>query len=146
MSFHQNKNMDTNTVITNWKKGTTEFECINPNGVSTFLGTSAKGEKKIASPKAIMLGSLAVCSGLDVVAILKKMRVELDDFKINTTASMTDEHPRFYNDVTVEYHIFDQDLDKEKIEKAVDLSVTRYCGVMEMFRGFSKIKTEIKYN
>ena len=37
-------------------------------------------------------------------------------------------------------------LDKEKIEKAVDLSVTRYCGVMEMFRGFSKVKTEIKYN
>ena len=117
MSFHQNKNMDTNTVITNWKKGTTEFECINPNGVSTSLGTSAEGEEKIASPKAIMLGSLAVCSGLDVVAILKKMRVELDDFKINTTASLTDEHPRFYNEVTVEYHFFGQDLDKEKIEK-----------------------------
>ena len=146
MSFHQNKNMDTNTVITNWKKGTTEFECINPNGVSTTLGTSAEGDLKIASPKAIMLGSLAVCSGLDVVALLKKMRVQLDDFKINTTASLTDEHPRFYNEVTVEYHFFGQDLDKKKIEKAVDLSVTRYCGVMEMFRGFSKVKTEIKYN
>ena len=109
MSFHQNKNMDTNTVITNWKKGTTEFECINPNGVSTILGTSAEGEEKIASPKAIMLGSLAVCSGLDVVAILKKMRVELDDFKINTTGSLTDEPPRFYNKVTVEYHFFGQD-------------------------------------
>ena len=47
---------------------------------------------------------------------------------------------RFYNEVTVEYHFFGQDLDKEKIEKAVDLSVTRYCGVMEMFRGFSKVK------
>ena len=38
--------MDTNTVITNWKKGTTEFECINPNGVSTILGTSAAEEEK----------------------------------------------------------------------------------------------------
>ena len=75
--------MDTNTVITNWKKGTTEFECINPNGISTILGTGSDGEKKIASPKAIMLASLAVCSGLDVIAILKKMRVELDNFKIN---------------------------------------------------------------
>ena len=64
----------------------------------------------------------------------------------STTASLTDEHPRFYNEVTVEYHFFGQDLDKEKIEKAVDLSVTRYCGVMEMFRGFSKVKAEIKYN
>ena len=138
--------MDTNTVITNWKNGTTEFECINPNGVPTILGTSSEGEEKIASPKAIMLGSLAVCSGLDVIAILKKMRVELDDFKINTTASLTDEHPRYYDEVIVEYHFFGKDLDKEKIEKSVDLSVTRYCGVMEMFRRFSKVNIEIKYN
>ncbi len=138
--------MDTNTVITNWKNGTTEFECINPNGVPTILGTSSEGEEKIASPKAIMLGSLAVCSGLDVIAILKKMRVELDDFKINTTASLTDEHPRYYDEVTVEYNFFGKDLDKEKIEKSVDLSVTRYCGVMEMFRRFSKVNIEIKYN
>ena len=138
--------MDTNTVITNWKNGTTEFECINPNGVPTILGTTSEGEEKIASPKAIMLGSLAVCSGLDVIAILKKMRVELDDFKINTTASLTDEHPRYYDEVTVEYHFFGKDLDKEKIEKSVDLSVTRYCGVMEMFRRFSKVNIEIKYN
>ena len=138
--------MDTNTVITNWKNGTTEFECINPNGVPTILGTSSEGEEKIASPKAIMLGSLAVCSGLDVIAILKKMRVELDDFKINTTASLTDEHPRYYDEVTVEYHFFGKDLDKEKIEKSVDLSVSRYCGVMEMFRRFSKVNIKIKYN
>ena len=138
--------MNTNTVITNWKNGTTEFECINPNGVPTILGTSSEGEEKIASPKAIMLGSLAVCSGLDVIAILKKMRVELDDFKINTTASLTDEHPRYYDEVTVEYHFFGKDLDKEKIEKSVDLSVTRYCGVMEMFRRFSKVNIKIKYN
>ena len=138
--------MKTNTVITNWKKGTTEFECINPNGVSTILGSTTEGEEKIASPKAIMLGSLAVCSGLDIVAILKKMRVELDDFKINTVASLTDEHPKYYDDVTVEYHFFGKNLDNEKIEKAVDLSVTRYCGVMEMFRSFSKVNTEIKYN
>tara|TARA_B100000575_G_scaffold292255_1_gene300136 strand:+ start:815 stop:1231 length:417 start_codon:yes stop_codon:yes gene_type:complete len=138
--------MDTNTVITNWKKGTTEFQCINPNGVSTTLGTSIEGKEKIASPKAIMLGSLAVCSGLDVIAILKKMRIELDDFKINTTASLTDEHPRYYDKVTIEYHFFGDNLDKEKIKKSVDLSVNRYCGVMEMFRGFSKVKTEIKYN
>ena len=73
-------------------------------------------------------------------------RQELDDFKINTTASLTDEHPRYYDEVTVEYHFFGKDLDKEKIEKSVDLSVTRYCGVMEMFRRFSKVNIEIKYN
>lgn len=137
--------MTTNTVITNWKNGTTEFECISPNGVKTVLGTSTENNK-IASPKAMMLSSLAVCSGLDIVAILDKMRVELDNFKINTVASLTEEHPKYYDEVKVQYQFFGKDLDKEKIEKAVNLSVTRYCGVMEMFRGFSKLKTEIKYN
>lgn len=137
--------MTTNTVITNWKNGTTEFECISPNGVKTILGTSTENNK-IASPKAMMLSSLAVCSGLDIVAILDKMRVELDSFKINTVASLTEEHPKYYDEVKVQYQFFGKDLDKEKIKKAVNLSVTRYCGVMEMFRGFSKLKTEIKYN
>ena len=137
--------MTTNTVITNWKNGTTEFECISPNGVKTILGTSTENNK-IASPKAMMLSSLAVCSGLDIVAILDKMRVELDNFKINTVATLTEEHPKYYDDVKLQYQFFGKDLDKEKIKKAVNLSVTRYCGVMEMFRGFSKLKTEIKYN
>ncbi len=137
--------MTTNTVITNWKNGTTEFECISPNGVKTVLGTSTENNK-IAPPKAMMLSSLAVCSGLDIVAILVKMRVELENFKINTVASLTEEHPKYYDEVKVQYQFFGKDLDKEKIEKAVNLSVTRYCGVMEMFRGFSKLKTEIKYN
>ena len=137
--------MKTNTVITNWKNGTTEFECINPNGVKTILGTSTENNK-IASPKAMMLSSLAVCSGLDIVAILNKMKVELENFKINTVASLTEEHPKYYDEVKVQYQFFGKDLDKEKIEKAVNLSVTKYCGVMEMFRGFSKLKTEIKYN
>ena len=137
--------MTTNTVITNWKNGTTEFECISLNGIKTVLGTSTENNK-IASPKAMMLSSLAVCSGLDIVAILGKMRVELDNFKINTVASLTEEHPKYYDEVKVQYQFFGKDLDKEKIEKAVNLSVTRYCGVMEMFRGFSKLKTEIKYN
>ena len=138
--------MKTNTVITNWKKGTTQFDCIGPNGVSTSLGTSEEGKERIASPKAMMLSSLAVCSGLDIVAILKKMKVELDDFKINTVARLTEEHPKYYDEVTVVYHFFASEIEKDKFEKAVDLSITKYCGVMEMFRNFSKIKTEIKYN
>ena len=93
-----------------------------------------------------MLSSLAVCSGLDVVSILEKMKVNLEDFKINTEGSLTDEHPKYYNKVLMQYHFFGEDLDQEKIKKAVNLSITKYCGVMEMFRAFSEIKTEIHYN
>ena len=102
--------MKTNTVITSWKKGTTQFDCIGPNGVSTTLGTSEEGKERIASPKAMMLSSLAVCSGLDIVAILKKMKVELDDFKINTVARLTEEHPKYYDEVTVVYNFFSSEI------------------------------------
>ena len=127
--------MTTNTVITNWKNGTTEFECISPNGVKTVLGTSTENNK-IAPPKAMMLSSLAVCSGLDIVAILVKMRVELENFKINTVASLTEEHPKYYDEVKVQYQFFGKDLDKEKIENAPNLSLTRYCGAWKCLAGF----------
>ena len=93
-----------------------------------------------------MLSSLAVCSGLDVVSILEKMKVELNDFTIKTIGSLTQEHPKYYNKVSIEYHFSGEQLDKEKIKKAVNLSVTKYCGVMEMFRSFAEISTEIHYN
>ena len=90
-----------------------------------------------------MLSSLAGCSGLDVVSLLKKMKVEIDDFKIVTTAELTDEHPKYYHKVKVDYHFYGKELNEKKIEKAVNLSIDRYCGVFEMFRQFAKMETEI---
>jgi len=136
----------TNKVITKWTEGMS-FETISPNGISLRLGSSLEGDsEKIASPKALMLSSLAVCSGIDVVSILEKMKIELKEFKINTVGSLTQEHPKYYNKVSVEYHFYGDQLDKEKINKAVNLSVTKYCGVMEMFRSFAEITTEFYYN
>ncbi len=136
----------TNKVITKWSEGMS-FETISPNGISLKLGSSLEGDsEKIASPKALMLSSLAVCSGIDVVSILEKMKIELNDFKINTVGSLTQEHPKYYNKVSMEYHFYGDQLDKEKINKAVNLSITKYCGVMEMFRSFAEITTEIYYN
>ena len=136
----------TNKVITKWTEGMS-FETISPNGISLRLGSSLEGDsEKIASPKALMLSSLAVCSGIDVVSILEKMKIELKEFKINTVGSLTQEHPKYYNKVSMEYHFYGDQLDKEKINKAVNLSITKYCGVMEMFRSFAEITTEIYYN
>ncbi len=135
----------TNTVITKWSQDM-KFETMLPNGVSLMLGSSAEGDEKIPSPKVLMLSSLAVCSGLDVVSILEKMKIQLSDFKITSEANLTDEHPKYYNNVSLGYHFYGEDLDKAKINKAVNLSITKYCGVMEMFRSFAEIKTEIYYN
>ena len=122
-----------------------QFESDNPSGLNLTMdaGEESGGEGKGYRPKALMLASLAGCSGLDVVSLLTKMRAEVADFKIDITAELTDEHPKFYNKVKVDYHFTDTDLKPEKIQKAVNLSVTKYCGVMEMFRQFAEVEIEI---
>ena len=71
------------------------------------------------------------------------MKVEIEDFKIITTGKLTDEHPKYYKEVNVDYHFYGKNLNEKKIEKAVNLSIERYCGVFEMFRRFAKMNTKI---
>ncbi|MFT5846219.1 OsmC family protein [Psychroserpens sp.] len=134
-------------VVTHWK-GNLQFESDNPSGNLITMDTSPEngGYNSGVSPKAMMLSSLAGCSGLDVVSILKKMKMPFSDFRIDTYGELTDEHPKYYNKVSVEYHFYGNELDEKKIEKAVNMSIDTYCGVMEMFRRFSEVKTSIHYH
>lgn len=139
--------MASNLVTTTWIKDT-HFTTDNPSNhtFTIFDASQDNGDTIGFSPKALMLSSLAGCSGLDVVSLLKKMRAEVTDFRIEVTGELTEEHPKYYHKVQVDYHFSDSDLKKDKIEKAVHLSVTRYCGVMEMFRQFAEVKTNIHFH
>ena len=136
--------MNTNTVTTVWKENML-FESDNPRGHSVLMdaGPENGGNNDGLGPKAMMLSSLAGCSGLDVVSLLKKMRAEVEEFKIVIHAELTEEHPKYYHKVLVEYHFHGPDLKEDKINKAVTLSVDKYCGVMEMFRQFADVTTEV---
>lgn len=129
----------------NWK-GQMLFESVAPEGnVMIDAGPDSGGQGKGLRPKAMMLSSLAGCSGMDIASLLKKMRAEVEDFKIEVEANLTEEDPKFYDKVHVVYRFFGSDFKKAKIEKAVKLSVEKYCGVMEMFRQFADVTTEIIY-
>ena len=135
--------MANNTVTTVWKENMV-FESDNPSGETLFMDAPDEGiENKGLRPKALMLSSLAGCSGLDVVSLLKKMRAEVDDFKMVVHGELTEEHPRYYHKVVIAYHFYGSDLQEDKINNAVKLSVDQYCGVMEMFRQFAKVTTEV---
>jgi putative redox protein len=134
----------TNIVTTEWQQEMV-FKSDNPSGDEIFIDSSEEfgGTNSGLRPKAMMLSSLAGCSGLDVVSLLKKMKAEVDDFKIITTGELTDEHPKYYHKVKIDYHFYGEELNEKKINKAVNLSIERYCGVFEMFRHFAKMETEI---
>lgn len=134
-------------VTTQWK-GDMVFESDNPRWDSIMMDASEEfgGTNLGMAPKAMMLSSLAGCSGLDVISVLNKMRVKVDDFKMIVKGELTDEHPKIYHKVSVDYHFYGKDLKEDKIKNAVDLSVEKYCGVMEMFRQFAEVKIGIHYH
>lgn len=134
-------------ITTQWK-GNMVFESDNPRWSSIMMDASKDfgGTDSGMAPKAMMLSSLAGCSGLDVISVLNKMRVKIDDFKMVVEGELTDEHPKYYHKVSVDYHFYGTDLKEKKIKSAVDLSVEKYCGVMEMFRQFAEIKINIFFN
>lgn len=131
----------TNHVSTEWKGGMA-FESNNPSGLTIRIdaGEENGGSDDGLRPKALMLSSLAGCSGLDVASLIEKMKLEVDRFHIETIANLTDEHPKFYDKVTVEYHFYGSNLNEAKLQRAVDLSIEKYCGVMEMFRRFAELE------
>jgi len=96
-------------------------------------------------PKKLMLTSLAGCTGIDVVSILNKMKVDFSGFSMDVEGFLTEEHPRIYHQVKITYKIKLAEADQPKMEKAVRLSEDKYCGVMAMFKAFAKVETEIQY-
>ncbi|MDP5082402.1 MAG: OsmC family protein [Winogradskyella sp.] len=134
-------------ITTHWK-GNMVFESDNPRWPSIMMDASEEfgGTGKGMAPKAMMLSSLAGCSGLDVISTLDKMKEEIDDFKIEVSGELTTEHPKYYHTVRVDYHFYGSNLNKNKCKRAVNLSVDKYCGVMEMFRQFAKVETNIIYH
>ncbi len=102
------------------------------------------GENRGPRPKPLMMVALAGCTGMDVVSILKKMRVEVEHFAVRVVGNLTEEHPKHFDGMHIIYEFKGNDLPMEKLEKAVSLSEERYCGVSVSYRKAMGITTEIK--
>ena len=95
-------------------------------------------------PKSLLLSGLAGCSGIDIVDILEKMRVQFSDFEIDVEADQTDEHPKVYKDINITYKIKTAAENEDKVRKAIDLSLEKYCGVSAMLRKNSPIHYKLE--
>ena len=83
-------------------------------------------------PKELLLLSLAGCTGSDVVSILMKKRVNLTDLEINISAQQTEEHPKVFTEINLEYVFYGKEIKSKDVERAIELSQTKYCGVTTM--------------
>jgi putative redox protein len=96
-------------------------------------------------PKPLLLASLTGCTGMDVVSLLEKMRVQFSDFEMKIKAELGDEHPKQYESIELEYVVKVAEDDKPKFEKAVKLSQEKYCGVSAMLAKVAPIKVVITW-
>jgi putative redox protein len=101
---------------------------ITMDGPEDFGGSNAG-----IRPKELMLLALGGCTGSDVVSILQKKRIDVRSFEINITAEMTDDHPKVYNSMNIEYVFKGKGIKDSDVERAIELSQTKYCGVTKMY-------------
>jgi putative redox protein len=81
---------------------------------------------------------------MDVVSILEKMRVELEDFNVRIESELTNEHPKHYTKMHIVYEFKGKSLDTEKLKKAIDMSQDKYCGVSASYKKAMEVSYEIK--
>jgi len=112
-----------------WKKGMAFETELYGHKLTVDADQSNGGNDLGPRPKALMMVALAGCTGMDVVSILAKMRVELIDLNVKVEGEMTEEHPKHFTSLHIVYEFWGSDLPLEKLEKAVSMSDERYCGV-----------------
>ncbi|HRX31638.1 MAG TPA: OsmC family protein [Tenuifilaceae bacterium] len=131
-------------VDTEYKDAMTFVSTVNGHKVTIDANSEVGGRDLGPRPKELMLAALGGCTGMDVISILKKMRVEVEYFNVKVEAEMTEEHPKHYTEMHIIYQFKGKDLPMEKLEKAINLSQDRYCGVSEVYRKAMKLTHEIQ--
>lgn len=101
------------------------------------------GQNRGPRPKGLVLTSLVGCTAMDVIALLRKMRAEPEEFSVEAETELTDEHPKMFKTVKVTYYFKGGEVTREKAEKAVTLSQEKYCGVSAMLRKAVPVEYEI---
>lgn len=122
---------------------------VDGHKIPLDVGVDSGGKDSGARPKKLMLLALAGCTGMDVISLLKKMHVEVDEFSVDVEAEQTEaEHPHVYLWFKVIYKFKGIGLEKqtEKIKKAISLSQDKYCGVSAMMGKIGAVTYEIVIN
>ena len=134
------------TVNCSWT-GDMAFEAeVSGHKITMDADASVGGRDLGPRPKPMLLSALAGCTGMDVISILKKMRINPGYFDLDVDATLSEEHPKTYSSIHLVYKFRESDnLPREKVETAVGLSQEKYCGVSAMLRAAGDLTYEIAY-
>lgn len=117
----------TRTLELRWDGGET-FRGGLPGGPQAVIDGHAQAGP---SPVEQLLLAAASCSGIDVVLILEKMRVRLATFRIEVTGERREAAPKRFTAIHFRFHVTGEGADDAKLRRAVDLSLEKYCSVVQ---------------
>jgi putative redox protein len=128
-------------ITARWTDGL-HFEAVQ-QGQTIHLDAAGDGETRGVSPKQLLLTAVAGCTGMDVASLLPKFRVPFTHFTLQVNGELTEDHPKVYKTITIIYDIGTTEQHRPLVERAVNLSVERYCGVSAMLGATAEISHTI---
>lgn len=131
-------------TTTNWKNDMAFVSEFDGHEIELNGASGPDGKRLGFGPKALLLSGLAGCSGIDVVEILHKMKVPFTKFKIHTQADTVEENPKVFRDINIVYSIDAAPEFEDKVKRAIDLSLEKYCGVAAMLKKNSRIVPKVE--
>jgi putative redox protein len=131
------------TITTKWLSDMAFESEIDGHKIYMDSSQEHGGKNMGPRPKPLMMVALAGCTGMDVASILRKMRENVEEFSIDIEGDVTEEHPKRFEGMKIIYRLKGKGINRKNVEKAVDLSQTRYCGVSVNYREAFPISYEI---
>lgn len=123
--------------------GGMQFLGVAGSGHAVALDAAEEGGGRDSAPRPTELLMIAQggCTGMDVVSILRKMKVPVDHFEMEVEGETTAEHPKYLKKIRIVYRIWGN-VSEENFKKAIELSLEKYCTVANTLKG----KTEFSYD
>ena len=112
---------------------------VTMDGPEDFGGSNAGSR-----PKELVLMALGGCTGSDVATILQKKRVPVRGFEMRLEANTAEEHPQVFTDIHIEYVVYGDGINPADVERAIELSTTKYCAVSAMLRPSVKLTHSLR--
>jgi len=122
------------SITCDWIDGMAFSGEVDGHTISIDADSQFGGKDTGPRPKPLLLLSLAGCTGMDVASILGKMKVVYDSFSVNVSGELTEDHPKYYHSIAIEYVFKGKDLPMKKLERAIELSQDKYCGVSALLK------------
>ncbi len=104
------------------------------HGIVMDAGDASGGEDTGIRPAELVLISVGGCTAMDVVFILRKMKVAFEDVEVVVNGQWSPEHPKYWSRIELKYIVKGTNIPEEKVKKAIELSQEKYCSVSETLR------------